>query len=150
MELPINHFKHALRKGQPQIGLWSNLTSHISTEILADCGFDWLLLDMEHAPNELHDIVTQLQALKGSPSHPIVRAPWNDMVTFKRLLDLGTQSLLVPYIETEQEARDAVSFTPLPPSRCAWLCRCIAGFRLRTYQKLRPPLCGRVVSTASS
>ena len=51
MELPINHFKHALRKGQPQIGLWSNLTSHISTEILADCGFDWLLLDMEHAPN---------------------------------------------------------------------------------------------------
>ena len=53
MELPINHFKHALRKGQPQIGLWSNLTSHISTEILADCGFDWLLLDMEHAPNEL-------------------------------------------------------------------------------------------------
>ncbi|MDO7716775.1 MAG: aldolase/citrate lyase family protein [Burkholderiaceae bacterium] len=115
MELPINHFKHALRKGQPQIGLWSNLTSHISTEILADCGFDWLLLDMEHAPNELHDIVTQLQALKGSPSHPIVRAPWNDMVTFKRLLDLGTQSLLVPYIETEQEARDAVSFTRYPP-----------------------------------
>jgi len=115
MDMPINHFKHAIQSGQKQIGLWSHLCSNISTEILAHCNFDWLLLDMEHSPNDLSEILAQLQAMKGSPTTPIVRPPWNDMVTFKRLLDVGVQTLLVPYIQTEEEAHQAVSYTRYPP-----------------------------------
>lgn len=115
MELPINHFKRAIKAKHQQIGLWSHLCSPISTEILADCGFDWLLLDMEHSPNELPDIVCQLQAMKGTQTSPIVRPPWNDMVVIKRLLDAGVQTVLLPYVQTEQEARDAVSFCQYPP-----------------------------------
>ena len=77
MDMPINHFKHALQSGQKQIGLWSHLCSNISTEILAHCGFDWLLLDMEHSPNDIPEILAQLQAMQGSPTTPIVRPPWN-------------------------------------------------------------------------
>ena len=62
MDLPINRFKHAIQSGQKQIGLWSHLCSNISTEILAHCGYDWLLLDMEHSPNEVGTILSQLQA----------------------------------------------------------------------------------------
>ena len=115
MDLPVNHFKRALLNQQSQIGLWSHLSSHISTEILAHSGFDWLVLDMEHSPNELPDILRQLQAINGSTTHAVVRPPWNDMVTFKRLLDIGVQTLLVPYIQTAEEARDAVAFTRYPP-----------------------------------
>ena len=115
MELPTNHFKRAILSGQTQIGLWSHLCSAISTEILAGSGFDWLLLDMEHSPNELPELVAQLHAMKGGTATAIVRPPWNDMVTFKRLLDIGVQSLLVPYVQTAEEARQAVSFTRYPP-----------------------------------
>ena len=115
MELPINHFKRALREGRPQIGLWSHLCSPISTEILGQCGFDWIVLDMEHSPNELPHILSQLQALKDSPTMPVVRPPWNDMVTFKRLLDVGAQTLVVPYIQNAEEARNAVAYTRYPP-----------------------------------
>jgi 4-hydroxy-2-oxoheptanedioate aldolase len=115
VDLPINHFKRAIKAKQQQIGLWSHLCSNISTEILADCGFDWLLLDMEHSPNELPDIVSQLQAMKGSKTSAIVRPPWNDMVVLKRLLDVGVQTVLIPYVQTEQEARDAVAYCSYPP-----------------------------------
>ena len=115
MQLPINHFKRAILCGQPQIGLWSHLCSAISTEILAGSGFDWLLLDMEHSPNELPELLAQLHAMQGGTATAIVRPPWNDMVTFKRLLDIGVQSLLVPYVQTAEEARQAVSFTRYPP-----------------------------------
>ena len=103
-----NHFKHAIQNGQKQIGLWSHLCSPISIEILAHCGYDWLLLDMEHSPNDISEILAQLQAMKGGTATPIVRPPWNDMVTFKRLLDIGVQNLLVPYIQTAEEARNAL------------------------------------------
>jgi len=115
MDLPINHFKQALREGRPQIGLWSHLCSSISTEILGGCGLDWIVLDMEHSPNELPQVLSQLQALKGSPTMPVVRPPWNDMVTFKRLLDLGVQTLVVPYIQNAEEAGKAVAYTRYPP-----------------------------------
>lgn len=115
MDLPINHFKRALREGKPQIGLWSHLCSPISTEILGQCGFDWMVLDMEHSPNELDTILAQLQALQKSPTMPVVRPPWNDMVTFKRLLDIGAQTLIVPYIQNADEARQAVAYTRYPP-----------------------------------
>lgn len=115
MDLPINRFKRALQAGKPQIGMWSHLCSHISTEILGQCGLDWLVLDMEHSPNELDTILAQLQALKDSPTMPVVRPPWNDMVTFKRLLDLGAQTLIVPYVQNAEEARNAVAYTRYPP-----------------------------------
>ena len=78
-----NKFKHAIRSGQKQIGLWSHLCSSISIEILADCGYDWLLLDMEHSPNDISEVLAQLQAMKGGTATPIVRPPWNDMATKK-------------------------------------------------------------------
>jgi 4-hydroxy-2-oxoheptanedioate aldolase len=115
MDLPINRFKHAIQSGQKQIGLWSHLCSHISTEIIAHCGFDWLVLDMEHSPNELPDILSQLQAMAGGSATPVVRVPWNDAVTFKRLLDIGVQSFLVPYVQSAEEARNAVAATRYPP-----------------------------------
>jgi 4-hydroxy-2-oxoheptanedioate aldolase len=98
MELPRNAFKHALANGMPQIGLWSSLSSHYTVEVIAGAGFDWILLDMEHSPNDLENLVTQLQAAAPYPTTPIVRVPWNDMVTIKRVLDVGAQSLLIPYV----------------------------------------------------
>jgi 4-hydroxy-2-oxoheptanedioate aldolase len=115
MDLPKNTFKRALIAGQPQIGLWSSLSSNYTVEVIAGAGFDWLLLDMEHSPNDLESLLAQLQAAAAYAAHPVVRVPWNDMVTMKRVLDVGAQSLLVPYVSTAQEARDAVSFTRYPP-----------------------------------
>jgi len=115
MDLPVNHFKKALKEHRAQIGLWSHLCSPISIEILAHCGYDWLLIDMEHSPNDLQQVLAQLQAMTGGTAAPIVRPPWNDMVTFKRLLDIGVQTLLVPYVQTEEEARNAVAYTRYPP-----------------------------------
>ncbi len=115
MDMLLNPFKRALRDGKLQIGLWQSLSSHITVEILADAGFDWLLLDTEHAPNELPMVHSQLQAAAAGTAHPVVRPAWNDQVIIKRLLDIGTQSLLIPYIETEEEARRAVASTRYPP-----------------------------------
>ncbi len=116
MELPQNTFKRALKAGKAQIGLWSSLSSNYTVEVIAGAGFDWILLDMEHSPNDLESALTQLQAAAAYPSHPVVRVPWNDMVTIKRLLDIGAQSLLVPYVSTPDEARAAVSYTRYPPA----------------------------------
>ncbi len=116
MELPRNAFKHAILAGQTQIGLWSNLASHLTVEIIAGSGFDWILLDTEHAPNELQMVYSQLQAAKaGGSAHPVVRVPWNDMVVLKRYLDIGVQSVLIPMIETQDEAKAAVAATRYPP-----------------------------------
>src|SRR3954469_12739914 len=115
MELPRNTFKHALAAGKPQIGLWSSLSSNYSVELIAGAGFDWLLLDMEHSPNDLESLLAQLQAAAPYATHPVVRVPWNDMVTIKRVLDVGAQTLLVPYVSTADEARAAFSFTRYPP-----------------------------------
>lgn len=115
MELPRNAFKHALKAGQAQIGLWSSLSSNYTVEVIAGAGFDWILLDCEHSPNDLENLLTQLQAAAPYPTAPIVRVPWNDMVTIKRVLDAGAQSLLIPYVSTADEARAAVSYTRYPP-----------------------------------
>ena len=116
MELPQNGFKRALRAGKAQIGLWSSLSSNYTVEVIAGAGFDWILLDMEHSPNDLESALAQLQAAAPYSSHPVVRVPWNDMVSIKRLLDIGAQSLLVPYVSTADEARAAVSYTRYPPA----------------------------------
>jgi len=115
MELPRNTFKQALKAGKAQIGLWSSLSSPYSVEVIAGAGFDWLLLDMEHSPSDLENVLSQLQAAAPYATHPVVRVPWNDMVTIKRVLDVGAQSLLVPYVSSAQEAADAVSHTRYPP-----------------------------------
>jgi 4-hydroxy-2-oxoheptanedioate aldolase len=116
MDLPINIFKRALKAGRQQIGLWSSLSSNMTVEILAGAGFDWLLLDTEHAPNDLPMVYGQLQAAaSGGSAHPVVRLPWNDSVMIKRFLDAGAQSLLLPMVETEEEAKRAVAATRYPP-----------------------------------
>jgi len=116
MELPPNAFKRALRAGKPQIGLWSTLSSSYTVEVVAGAGFDWLLLDTEHSPVDLENLLTQLQGAAPYPTHPIVRIPWNDMVTVKRVLDIGAQTLLVPYVQNVEEARNAVAHTRYPPA----------------------------------
>lgn len=115
MDLPLNPFKRAIKAGHLQIGLWSSLSSSISVEIVANAGFDWLLIDTEHSPNELPMVLSQLQAAVGGTAHPIVRPAWNDAVLIKRFLDAGVQSFLIPYVQNEAEARQAVAATRYPP-----------------------------------
>jgi 4-hydroxy-2-oxoheptanedioate aldolase len=116
MNNPKNEFKRALQAGQAQIGLWSSLSSSYTVEVIAGAGFDWILLDTEHSPADLENLLTQLQAAAPYPTHSVVRVPWNDMVTMKRVLDIGAQTLLVPYVSSAAEARNAVSYTRYPPA----------------------------------
>jgi 4-hydroxy-2-oxoheptanedioate aldolase len=113
--MPINAFKRAILARQLQLGLWSGLSNNVTVEVLANAGFDWLLLDTEHSPNELPMVHSQLQAISQGKAHPIVRPPWNDTVTIKRYLDVGVQTLLIPYIQDAEEARKAVAATRYPP-----------------------------------
>ena len=116
MDLPRNTFKHALAAGRQQIGLWCSLSHHYAVEAVAGAGFDWLLLDTEHSPNDLESLVPQLQAVAAYPSSAVVRVPWNDTVMIKRVLDIGAQSLLLPYVQNVEEARAAVAATRYPPA----------------------------------
>ena len=116
MDLPKNTFKAGLAAGKTQIGLWCSLCSTIATEIVSDSGFDWLLLDTEHSPNELPGILAQLQSSRGGTAHAIVRPAWNDAVLIKRFLDIGAQTLLIPYVQNAEEARQAVASTRYPPA----------------------------------
>jgi len=115
MQLPVNAFKQALKSGQPQIGIWSSLCSPISAEVLADAGFDWVLLDTEHSPNELPVVQNQLDALLAGRTEGIVRPAWNDTVLIKRYLDVGARTLLLPYVQNPEEAKRAVAATRYPP-----------------------------------
>lgn len=115
MNTPANLFKQAIREGRPQIGLWASLCSNVAAEVIASAGFDWILIDTEHAPNELPMVLSQLQALVGGTAAPVVRPAWNDMVLMKRLLDVGAQNLLIPYVQTAEEARAAVAATRYSP-----------------------------------
>jgi len=115
VEFQKNAFKAALAAGQLQIGLWSSLCSNIAADILSDSGFDWILLDTEHSPNEIPDLVGQLQAIRGGSATPIIRPAWNDAVLAKRALDIGAQTLLFPYVQNVEEAKRAVASTRYPP-----------------------------------
>lgn len=145
MEMPVNRFKRALCEGRPQIGLWSVLANASVTELLGTSGYDWLLIDMEHAPNELPDVQAQLQALRGPVTTPIVRPPWNDMVWVKRVLDLGAQTLLIPYVQTAAEAAQAVDYMRYPPAGCRGVAggtRATQWGRIRDYyQRAEEELC---------
>jgi len=114
-DLPQNRFKRGLKSGTPQIGLWLSMTSPVATEIVAGAGFDWVLVDMEHAANDLSDVAAHLRAAVGGSAEPVVRVPWNDPVMVKRVLDIGTRSLLFPFVQSAEEARRAVAATRYPP-----------------------------------
>jgi 4-hydroxy-2-oxoheptanedioate aldolase len=116
MQMPINTFKHAIENGTRQIGLWSHLASYVSMEVIAGAGFDWILIDMEHSPNELFQVHQQLLAMSESRTQPVVRVAWNDAVMIKRVIDIGAQSLLVPQVQNADEARLAVAATRYPGS----------------------------------
>lgn len=115
MPIAPNRFKRAIAKGERQIGLWSGLGSPIAAEILAHAGFDWIVIDTEHAPNDPRDVLTQLQAMTAGTATPVTRAPWNDPVLLKRILDVGSPSVLIPYVQNADEARRAVAATRYPP-----------------------------------
>jgi 4-hydroxy-2-oxoheptanedioate aldolase len=115
MKLPSNKFLASIRGGQPQIGLWLSLASGYATEAVATAGFDWLLIDTEHSPNDLASVMTQLQVLAAHPATPIVRPDWNNPVLVKRLLDIGAPGLLFPMVQTPDEAAQAVASTRYPP-----------------------------------
>lgn len=110
-----NKFKAALAARQTQIGCWCALANPISTEILGLAGFDWILLDGEHAPNDITTFIPQLMALSAGHSAPVVRPSTNDPVIIKRLLDIGFYNFLIPFVESEEEAKQAVSATRYPP-----------------------------------
>jgi 4-hydroxy-2-oxoheptanedioate aldolase len=114
MNVPKNRFKEALGKRQ-QLGVWSTLSSNLLAELFAGCGFDWILFDTEHSPNELPDLIAQLQAISSHSISAVVRPAWSDMILVKRILDAGAQTLLFPNIQNAEEARAAVSFTRYPP-----------------------------------
>jgi 2-dehydro-3-deoxyglucarate aldolase len=112
----LNPFRAELRSAKRLIGCWSSLASPITAEILGLAGFDWVLLDGEHSPNDVTTFVPQLMALKDSPSAVIVRPPWNDTVWMKRLLDAGFFNFLVPFVESAEQACAAVAATRYPPA----------------------------------
>ncbi len=111
-----NAFKRRLLAGESLIGCWCSLANPITTEVLGLAGFDWLLLDGEHSPNDVTTFIPQLMALKDSASAPVVRPSWNDTVEIKRLLDAGFYNLLVPFVQTADDARRAVAATRYPPA----------------------------------
>ena len=111
-----NGFRQALLARRRLIGCWCSLANPVTTEVLGLAGFDWLLLDAEHAPNDVTTLIPQLMALKDSPSAPVVRPPWNDTVVIKRLLDAGFYNFLIPFVESADEARRAVAATRYPPA----------------------------------
>lgn len=115
MDMPINEFKQRLISGQAQIGLWVGLAEPYCAELAANAGFDWLLLDGEHAPNDVRSLLGQLQAVAAYPSHPVIRPPIGDAVVIKQLLDLGAQTLLVPMVDSAEQAEQLVRAIHYPP-----------------------------------
>ena len=110
-----NNFKRDLLAGKRLIGCWSSLANALTTEVLGIAGFDWILLDGEHSPNDVGTFIPQLMALKDSSSAPVVRPPCNNEVEMKRLLDAGFYNFLVPFVESADEALRAVRATRYPP-----------------------------------
>jgi 4-hydroxy-2-oxoheptanedioate aldolase len=116
MEMKTNTFKAALKSsGRAQIGLWLGLANAVCAEICAGAGFDWLMIDAEHAPNDIRSILAQLQAIAPYPVHPVVRPVAGDAQLIMRLLDLGVQTLLIPMVETAEQARHLVAAMRYPP-----------------------------------
>lgn len=115
MPAPKNHFKQALMNGETLFGCWLSLGDGFAAEIMGRAGYDWLLIDGEHAPNDLSNIKDQLIALEASQSSVLVRVPIGETWVIKRVLDLGVQTILVPMVETPEQAKDLVRACRFPP-----------------------------------
>ncbi|UWQ53538.1 HpcH/HpaI aldolase/citrate lyase family protein [Leisingera caerulea] len=115
MPAPKNTFKQALSQGKRQIGCWMSFADGQIAEIMGTCGFDWLVIDGEHAPNDIRSIRDQLMALAASPSHPVVRVPVGETWMIKQVLDAGAQTVLVPIVESADQARELVRACHYPP-----------------------------------
>lgn len=115
MDMPVNTFKLRLQSGEAQIGLWLGLADPYCAELAANAGFDWLLIDGEHAPNDLPGMLGQLQAVAPYPSHPVIRLVIGDTAMIKQVLDIGVQTLLVPMVESAEQARELVRAMHYPP-----------------------------------
>ncbi|PZM17028.1 aldolase/citrate lyase family protein [Rhizobium tubonense] len=115
MTLPPNAFKIALRERRPQIGLWVAMADAYAAEIAGHAGFDWLVIDGEHGPNDLRSILAQLQALQGSPSEPVVRLPVGETWMIKQALDIGARTLLIPMVDSAEQAEMLVRAVRYPP-----------------------------------
>src|ERR1700761_4328398 len=114
MDMPKNGFKQAMREGRAQIGLWVGLADPYVVELLATTGFDCLVLDAEHSPNDPRSVLAQLQAMAAYPVHPIVRPVVGSVELIKQYLDLGVQSLIIPMVETPDQAGRVVAATRYP------------------------------------
>ncbi|WP_136443855.1 aldolase/citrate lyase family protein [Pacificoceanicola onchidii] len=115
MPAPRNLFKHAIAEGELQLGCWLGLADPYVAEISAGAGFDWVTIDAEHAPNDLRSITAQLQVIAGRPVHAVVRPPVGAPWMIKQLLDAGAQTLLIPMVESGDEATALVDAVTYPP-----------------------------------
>lgn len=125
MNTPPNHFKQRLAAGEQQIGLWSVLADGYTAELLAGCGYDWLLIDAEHGPNDLRSVLAQLQGIAAAGallseraqhlSQPVVRLPHGDTALIKQYLEIGVQNLLIPMVDTANQAAELVRAVRYPP-----------------------------------
>src|SRR4030095_17240023 len=111
MDMPVNQFKRALRDGKRVFGAWLVSGAPSTAEALGCAGFDFLVLDMEHTPVDTPEMVEILRTIAGTPAQAVVRLVWNDMVWVKRVLDGGAQTLLLPFVQTADEAKRAVAYT---------------------------------------
>ncbi|MCZ8097166.1 MAG: aldolase/citrate lyase family protein [Burkholderiales bacterium] len=115
MDLPVNAFKRTLAERRHQLGLWCSLPGAYAAEIVAGSGFDWLMFDTEHSPGDPITVLAQLQAAAPYPVSCVVRPAANDTVLIKRFLDIGAQTLLIPFVQDEEEAAAAVAAMRYPP-----------------------------------
>lgn len=144
MMLPRNRFKQALREGRQQIGLWNSMPGPLVAELLATCGYDWVVIDTEHAVTDIPDTLAMMQAMAPYRTQAVVRPATNDPVLIKRLLDLGAQSLIIPYVQTAEEARAAVAairYAPRGMRGVAGMTRAtvfgqVAGYHQRAEEEL--------------
>jgi len=129
-----NPLKWILKEKRKAIGAWLQLASPLSSEILSKAGFDFLVVDMEHAPGDIMVLISQLQAMKGYNAVPLVRVPWNDFIIIKRVLDAGVYGVLLPYVNTKEEVENAVASCkyPLDGIRGIALSPCCSGYGMNS------------------
>ena len=136
MQTPINLFKQALHNHQPQIGLWMGLGNAVTTDICAGAGFDWLVIDGEHGPNDLTTLLAQLQTVAAYPSsHPVVRVPHDNAALLKQVLDIGATNVLVPMVDTAEQAAAIVKACRYPQDDGQGGIRGMAGTRASRWRR---------------
>ena len=116
MPAPTNQFKKRLKAGEQQIGFWLGMGSANAAEIAGGAGFDWLLIDGEHGPNDITSLLAQMHALQGSNSSPVIRPVVGENWMLKQILDIGCQTILVPMVDTAEQARELVRAVNYPPT----------------------------------